>query len=350
MKKTILSRPSIIIGVIAGFSVLLIFGLFWWGIDHWISDPNIRGVFGDKFGAVNALFSGLAFLGLIITLVFQQEELKLQRSELEQTREELSSQRKEFEIQNKTLKYQQFESTLYSMMSLQQQIVSDLYYDSSVEKYSRQVFGSQAQTNVVVKGRDLFRFSFVKQKFHYRYQDDTNVNTVDGFRKCLHDCGLGFYLKREASSYYDHYFRHLYRIIKFIDSSDALTVEEKYQTIGNVRGTMSRYELVWLYYNILANRFVKFKSLVEKYAFLKNIDPSALALCKENIVYVEQFGEKALRDKGFESTDYYFFMTDRKDDEGKYYIGAFYNEANAAEYQLGKNRLEEWRKLIVVDS
>ena len=33
-----------------------------------------RGQFGDMFGAVNALFSGLAFAGLIITLILQRNE------------------------------------------------------------------------------------------------------------------------------------------------------------------------------------------------------------------------------------------------------------------------------------
>ena len=36
---------------------------------------EIRGTFGDMFGAVNALFSGLAFAGIIITLYFQRIEL-----------------------------------------------------------------------------------------------------------------------------------------------------------------------------------------------------------------------------------------------------------------------------------
>lgn len=49
-----------------------------------------RGAFGDMFGAINALFSGLAFAGIIFTILRQREELKLQRKELELTREELS--------------------------------------------------------------------------------------------------------------------------------------------------------------------------------------------------------------------------------------------------------------------
>jgi hypothetical protein len=43
--------------------------------------------FGDMFGALNTLFSGLAFGGLVVTLVMQMRELGLQREELAKTRE-----------------------------------------------------------------------------------------------------------------------------------------------------------------------------------------------------------------------------------------------------------------------
>ncbi len=48
-----------------------------------------RGAFGDMFGAVNALFSALAFGGVIYAILLQRKELSLQREELELTRKEL---------------------------------------------------------------------------------------------------------------------------------------------------------------------------------------------------------------------------------------------------------------------
>lgn len=48
-----------------------------------------RGQLGDMFGTVNALFSGLAFAGVIVAILLQKEELGLQREELKMTREEL---------------------------------------------------------------------------------------------------------------------------------------------------------------------------------------------------------------------------------------------------------------------
>lgn len=44
------------------------------------------GTYGDSFGAVNALFSGLAFAGVIVALYLQTTELRLQREEMEEAR------------------------------------------------------------------------------------------------------------------------------------------------------------------------------------------------------------------------------------------------------------------------
>jgi hypothetical protein len=49
-------------------------------------DPADHGTFGDMFGAVNALFSGWAFLGVIIAIILQRQELELQRDELRESR------------------------------------------------------------------------------------------------------------------------------------------------------------------------------------------------------------------------------------------------------------------------
>lgn len=54
-----------------------------------LPDWPTRGQFGDVFGAANALFSGLAFAGLIYAILLQREDLSLQRTELELTRQEL---------------------------------------------------------------------------------------------------------------------------------------------------------------------------------------------------------------------------------------------------------------------
>jgi len=48
-----------------------------------------RGTFGDMFGSINSLFSGLALAGIILSILLQRKELSLQRQELKDSREEL---------------------------------------------------------------------------------------------------------------------------------------------------------------------------------------------------------------------------------------------------------------------
>ncbi len=71
---------SIVIGLWI-LSLILVYYIF----NGW----NNGAAFGDSFGAINALFSGLAFAGIIYTIFLQRRELHLQRLELNATRAEL---------------------------------------------------------------------------------------------------------------------------------------------------------------------------------------------------------------------------------------------------------------------
>jgi hypothetical protein len=60
-------------------------------------EQDSRGQFGDMFGAVNSLFSGLAFAGLIFTILLQRREFARRRRELVLQRQELALTREELE-------------------------------------------------------------------------------------------------------------------------------------------------------------------------------------------------------------------------------------------------------------
>ncbi|MDP2540766.1 hypothetical protein CSC81_04285 [Tenacibaculum discolor] len=55
--------------------------------------PSDRGATGDMFGAVNALFSGLALFGIVVSILIQQKELRHQKEELSDTRKEFKVNR-----------------------------------------------------------------------------------------------------------------------------------------------------------------------------------------------------------------------------------------------------------------
>lgn len=70
------------IALVVGYAVLLI--AFEWPVSDY--SVETAAVFGDSFGVLTSLFSGLAFAGLIITILLQKDELALQRKELEESR------------------------------------------------------------------------------------------------------------------------------------------------------------------------------------------------------------------------------------------------------------------------
>lgn len=245
--------------------ILIIFFLFWFGIDHFISDIQERGTFGDKFGAVNSLFSGLAFAGLIYTIYLQQEELRLQREELRQTREEMARQTKEFDEQNRTLQIQRFENTFFNMLRMLQEITQGLTfnYQTITGRKTYDLSGKSRRNfdpeNVTLTGRAVFEGLYKE--------------TDSCLEKIIHGKGIKGYNESNAISLFDHYFRYLYRIMKFVDTSSSLNnYDTRYQYMAMLRGQLSRYELIWLYYNGLSDiGSEKLKPLIEKYAMLKNI-------------------------------------------------------------------------------
>jgi hypothetical protein len=141
-KKT----PRILLGIVVGLWLL--------GLLLLLIPKDYRGIFGDMFGAVNTLFSGLAFAGIVYSILIQNEELKAQgvalqkqsealditRKELEITREEYKLTRKEhrltreehklarkeFATQTTNAKRQRFEGMFFNMLSLHFKIAEDV--------------------------------------------------------------------------------------------------------------------------------------------------------------------------------------------------------------------------------
>lgn len=130
------------------FIVLAVFAL-WLGsfllITSTIPTWENRGQLGDLFGSVNALFSGLAFAGLIYTIFLQRNELRLQREELKLQREEMAKSREELAEQAKVLKAQ-FLSSVAQLKAVASQtrieaikIDSFQHVEHAREKYADQI-------------------------------------------------------------------------------------------------------------------------------------------------------------------------------------------------------------------
>jgi Putative phage abortive infection protein len=264
---------------------LVIVGL-WIGTFFLLKDKpdTSRGTFGDMFGSINALFSGLALAGIILTILLQRKELKLQREELRDTRTE-------FETQNETLKLQRFESTFFNLLNLHHQIVNAIdfrYYKRKEKNSSYTPLDINEEKEVVtITGRDVFR---------YRYK--AMYNKLKASENKFEEVYLANYA--EAQTDFGHYFRNLYRMIKLVDQTDffynssRVSKEEifmiKYRYTCIIRSQISDYELLWLFYNCLSiNGSEKFKPLIEQYSIFKNIPKDLIA----NIGLVDKYKKTA---------------------------------------------------------
>lgn len=311
---------------------------------HVADTDNNKALFGDSFGAVNALISAFAFAGMIVAFILQRYELRLQRKELE-------AQRKEFEEQNNTLRLQRFENTFFNMMELQQQIVNDLnatiYVKEWIEEDAQDPTMGRLRKQVTQKyvyhGRNLFLHAFNQAEHEIETTVKGQFVYVSGMRSVLQAKGIAEYDEYHTASYFDHYFRHFYRILKYVkQNSDWLKPEEQYKYTSMLRGTLSRYELVWLFYNGLTdNGFEKLKPLMEDYSILKSLRPYLLTLSKENHdkVIATVGDPKILKELGFSGTDYEFFLTDKKGEDG-YYLSAFYSQEDL---KKGEEYFEKWQ-------
>jgi len=225
---------------------------------------NSSGVFGDSFGLLTSLFSGLAFAGLIITIVMQRDELSLQRQELNLTREELSGQRSEMERQNKITKIQQFENTFFKMLELLEACRNDICFR----------FGRTPDP----EGRNA-----IKEIYGYFYNSCLHSWAGGVGRRFKEECKnidginenyVNFY-STEHGEELGQYFRTLYNTLKLVDQSDFIDDKRLYANL--VRAQLSRWELALLFYNCLSKLgSPKMTPLVKKYKILKHLEENTL--------------------------------------------------------------------------
>lgn len=268
-------------------------------LTHWFANTffapseggsmNNPALLGDSSGIVNALISAFAFAGVIVAIIMQRNELRLQREDLELQREELknttrelSLQREEFEIQNKTLQLQRFENTFFQMMSLQQELINNLYfsckvyapYEKEVSYYAEPVINEEI-IDKDIEGRESFYFLYEKALLSFennQYRDGLK-NIIYCIVKPATDTYFSdLYCNLKEPKLLDHYFRHLFSIVAFVDTQSILEESEKGVYINMIKNTLSPYESIWIFYNSLSNNSsLGDKTLIEKYKLLSTL-------------------------------------------------------------------------------
>lgn len=227
---------------------------------------DIASRLGDSAGFINALFSALAFGGVLLTFYWQ------------------------FMVdgkQHKATLQSQFENVFFNMTNTLNNIIEGLEFniqdvqdidDDSLRRYYHNGrVDSSGDSN----------------------QGDSRSLNVQG-RKVF-ECWWGVFVNKARNGTerlvifkdlmkgsLDHYFRYLYRILVYIDQSKLISEEEKYDYAAILRAQLSEYELLILFFNGLSNDGKhKAKPLFEKYSLFNNIREAELNAVGSLSIYVQ---------------------------------------------------------------
>lgn len=217
-----------IIGILLVFFVwslgvyLLVFSkykLSWWDNSY-----------GDVFTAVGSLFSGLVLVAIVITFYVQNHSLNTTRI---------------------SISVQQFENSFFKLVDIQRQILMG-FARSNVTRH-----GPNYMSPLEILHED---YKKLKENYKELKEYENTLNRINIAYEAM------FIERREDLG---HYFRHLYNIVKYIDTA---SVKNKQIYANLLRAQLSTVEHLLLFYNCLSSYGIKkFKLLVEKYALLENM-------------------------------------------------------------------------------
>ncbi|MFN1218755.1 putative phage abortive infection protein [Chryseobacterium kwangjuense] len=237
--------------VFAGLAVLFIFIVMGTTYFHYTGDKNYdnRGTFGDMFGAANALFTGLSFVGLIVTILLQRKDLNTQRDELQK--------------QTQSINKQNFENTFFQLLSLFNSVTSSIEITNDEGTYKGRSAINEMSIHLT---REIFKAAKKKGKL---FTESTLNQAVKDLEKTeIMEIYIDFYNYHQELI--GHYFRTFYHVIKLIHNNDEI---DKRFYISIARSQLSSTELVLLFYNGVSPRGIrKFRPLINKYSVLENIN------------------------------------------------------------------------------
>ena len=213
----------------------------------------MAGTVSSIWSLAGLFFIYVAFLGQKQQLLNQQLEIMFSQLEVKYTRLELAGQKKEMATQNATLIQQKFENTFFQLLGLFNNISDSIDITKKGKTYT---------------GRDCFQILYESLKSTCR-SEKAKIGTKGSVSFDELMVGYSVFYKSNMSDL-SHYFRTIYHIFKFIDTSE-IDNKERYTSL--VRSQLSSYEQILIFYNCLhTNGLEKFKPLLEKYRVFKNID------------------------------------------------------------------------------
>jgi hypothetical protein len=235
--------------------------LFWllWGLGlardlldaSSLGDVTKAGQFGDSFGGLNALFTALAFAGVIWAAVLQRQELELQRKELTETRAVLDRQ-------SEALAQQAFDSIFFEMLSSFRGVSNDV--QTTDDRTLDPLLGS-----IAISKLDRRLMESISTRYPRWNRENDEVVRID-LEKTYFES-----VYRRDEMYLGPYFRSLYHVFKLIDQRKDLKDEQKVNYANIARANLSKEALLLIATNVCTSLGAEFLPLIENYGVLKHM-------------------------------------------------------------------------------
>lgn len=228
--------------VLAGL-VISLWGA-WFTAPWWMHSFGVNwnltevGPWGDSFGVINTLFSGLGFVAVVRTLMIQSEQIASQQTEIEKQQERLD----EADAEAKVI---QFERIFFQLLELFREARDQVSYKDSAgnAREGRSAF-ELAEKLLMGKLRADFLYPDAGSDKAYRISHEYVMHIHVG-----------------AGQTFGPYYRLLYTILRRISEEKALDEKQKARYGNLVRSQLSNGELVC----ITANGFTQDSNNLMKY-------------------------------------------------------------------------------------
>jgi phage host-nuclease inhibitor protein Gam len=332
MKIIRISRGFVVVDLLILIAILVVVAVCWSYSWYWI-DTHIqaaspgtsiieaRGQFGDKFGAINSLFSGFAFAAIIFTIVLQNREL--------------NSTKEAMQEQGKTANSQRFDTTFFQLISLHNDITAKL---TDLQHTGRLAFSTFHERTIqsdpdfsafcalgklsreeirLLKDKKANNDHKIPESYKARLSDSDIANIESLLEKGVAFCdnyldeSIQMHERKIREAYtaaaalhidkYSHYFRNLYHILKFIKESPLVDDLERNRYAKIVRSQLSEVELVALFYNSLTEiklpgredmelGYPKMGKLLVDFDLLQNLSPMSIIHASHKQIFLKNYG------------------------------------------------------------
>lgn len=222
VRKVIAAGILFVVTTVGAYATLLLW--LTWPVSEFSIAKS--GTLGDSFGALNALFTGFGFMGLLVTIFLQREDLKL-------TREELSETRQEIKIQSKTFQQQQFEESFYRLLTLYKENLSTLSVVNPLSAHEKS-YGIEA-------------LSVFLGKFDSAWRKHNNHKFSEGIEEQEEYVYLLFQTCRAVFIQQGRYLATFIALLALIEN-DSPMPERKESYLAILSSQLTVYELKYLFY------------------------------------------------------------------------------------------------------